>query len=253
MVERRFEARWLGRCEYGEVHALQREVWEARARGAIGDTLLLVEHDAVITLGRSAHGENIVLPSDALVARGVAVHATGRGGDVTYHGPGQLVAYPVFDLKPDRCDVRKYVRDLATVMVRLCNDVGIEAGDNPSMIGAWVDLDDPRAPWSDITYVAHPAKIGAIGVRLSRWITMHGFAFNVSTRLSDFDMIVPCGIREYPVTSLAALGVHPLPTVRAVADRAVAHFESVFLSQCADFRDESGALPVDDRRAPGEA
>lgn len=231
-ASRAFEARWLGRAGYEPTHALQRELLEARVRGQIGDTLLLVEHPPVITLGRGAHAENIVASPAHLDAMGVTVHETGRGGDVTYHGPGQLVAYPIFDLKPDRCDVRRYVRDLARVMIGLAGDFGVVAFENPTMIGAWVDLADPRREGTTADTAVHPAKLGAIGVRLSRWVTMHGFAFNATTDLSHFGLIVPCGIREHPVTSLAALGVPEVPPVELLARRAIPHFERVFSARC---------------------
>ena len=165
---------------------------------------------------------------------GIDVQPTDRGGDVTYHGPGQLVAYPIFDLRPDRCDVRKYVRDLAAVMVSLCRDFELGAGlvpDDPKYVGVWVDRDSKRA-WTEMSSAAELspfrriAKIGAIGVKLSRWCTMHGLAFNVSTDLGMFDRIVPCGIKELGVTSLADLGVKA--TVRDVATLAARHFGERF-------------------------
>lgn len=234
MPNRTFRARWLGRAEYEIVHALQRELLEARARGEAPDTLLLVEHPPVITLGRGAHAENIVAERERLAELGVTVHETGRGGDVTYHGPGQLVAYPIFDLKPERCDVRRYVRDLASVMSRLALDFGIYAGEMPGMIGTWVDAEAPRTPWPGAERARRPVKLGAIGVRLSRWVTMHGFAFNATTDLSHFGLIVPCGIREYGVASLRSLGVEQIPSIEALARRAVAHFETVFNAQCVE-------------------
>src|SRR5580700_11724955 len=137
---RRFTAQWLGRVRYAEALALQERLLEARVRGEIGDTLLLLEHDPVVTLGRGAHGENVLAPPAQLESLGVDLHETGRGGDVTFHGPGQLVAYPIFDLRPDRCDVRRYVRDLASVMVALGERYGIDArfleGD-PKLVGVW--------------------------------------------------------------------------------------------------------------------
>jgi lipoyl(octanoyl) transferase len=230
---RRFTAHWLGRVRYVEALALQERLLEARVRGAIGDTLLLLEHDPVVTLGRSAHDANVLVPRDRLARLGVDIHETGRGGDVTFHGPGQLVAYPIFDLSPDRCDVRRYVRDLASVMIELAGEHGVAASflpGDPKLIGVWVDRaspskwkGDPREPGG----ATQPAKIGAIGVRLSRWITMHGLAFNVSTDLSGFGLIVPCGISHYGVTSLADLGIAP-PPVQAVARSSVARFEHVF-------------------------
>src|ERR1700677_2072042 len=135
---RRFTAQWLGRVRYAEALALQERLLEARVRGAIGDTLLLLEHDPVVTLGRSAHEENLLVPRDRLATLGVDLYETARGGDFTYHGPGQLVAYPIFDLNPDRCDVRRYVRDLARVMVGLAGGFGNAAsflGGGPELVG----------------------------------------------------------------------------------------------------------------------
>lgn len=206
---------------------MQQRLQARRVEGAIPDTLLLVEHEPVVTLGRAAKTSNVVASEEFLASRGVAVVETERGGDVTYHGPGQLVAYPIFSLEPDRCDVRRYVRDLVRVMSLLCADHGVGAGGRDKFIGAWVDLDRPDA-WPGDELATRPAKVGAIGVKISRWVTMHGLALNATTRLADFDLIVPCGIREYPVTSLESLGVPDVPSVEALASRAVAHFEAVF-------------------------
>jgi lipoyl(octanoyl) transferase len=205
-------------------------------RGAIGDTLLLLEHEPVVTLGRGANAGHVLVSRSQLQERGIQVRETGRGGDVTYHGPGQLVAYPIFDLRPDRCDVRRYVRDLARVMIDLASRYGVDASfleGDPKLVGVWVDeaspndwAGDPRKEGG----AERPAKIGAIGVRLSRWVTTHGFAFNVSTDLSQFQVIVPCGIAQYGVTSLAALGVHA-PNVQEVARASVACFAHVFESE----------------------
>lgn len=186
-VERVLTFRNLGRMGYARAHELQLELHEKRVAGEIGDTVLLVEHDPVITLGRGAHEENILFSPEALAARGVELVKTGRGGDVTYHGPGQLVIYPILDLKPDRCDVRRYVRDLEEIMIRVCADFGVRAARLEGFNGTWIDA---------------KRKIGAVGVRISRWVTMHGLALNVNTNLSDFELIVPCGIVDKGVTSL---------------------------------------------------
>jgi lipoyl(octanoyl) transferase len=231
---RSFVAHWLGRVRYGEAHALQERLLQARVRGEVGDTLLLLEHEPVVTLGRGAHAENVLLPRAELERRGVELHETGRGGDVTYHAPGQLVAYPIFDLHPDRLDVRRYVRDLARVMIALATAHGVEAAfleGDAKLVGVWVDEASPARwpgdPRGGEGGAARAAKIGAIGVKLSRWVTMHGFAFNVSTDLAGFQLIVPCGITRYGVTSLEALGV-AAPRVEDVARQAVACFERVF-------------------------
>jgi lipoyl(octanoyl) transferase len=233
-MSRSIEAHWLGRVPYGRAHALQQALQDARIRGAVGDTLLLLEHPPVITLGRAADAGHIVAPSAQRSELGVEVHETGRGGDVTYHAPGQLVAYPIFDLNPDRCDVRRYVRDLARVMIALAEEHGIGAGlipGDPKYIGVWVDRDSPERWPGDPTVDELPtrrlAKIGAIGVRLSRWVTMHGFAFNATTDLAGFGLIVPCGIADKGVTSLRALGVEP-PAIEALAWRAARHFAPIF-------------------------
>ena len=185
---RELEVRRLGVVPYDEALAMQRQLVEERRAGRVPDLLLLLQHPAVITLGVKGDGgrANIVATDERLAELGIAVHETGRGGDVTYHGPGQIVGYPILDLKPDRCDVHRYVRDLEEVMIRVCADYGVSAGRIKGLTGTWVGEE----------------KIGAIGVRLSRWITMHGFAFNVSTDLDHFRLIVPCGITTHGVTSL---------------------------------------------------
>jgi lipoyl(octanoyl) transferase len=231
---RSFTAHWLGRVRYAEAHALQERLLDARIRGAIGDTLLLLEHEPVVTMGRSVRTEeNILLTRGELAARGVEVFATGRGGDVTYHGPGQLVAYPIFDLRPERCDVRVYVRDLARVMIALARDLEVDASfieGDAKLVGVWVDEASPSSWAGDPRTTGgatKPAKLGAIGVRISRWVTMHGFAFNVSTSLAGFDLIVPCGVSQYGVTSVAALGKRA-GSVEDVARASVAHFARIF-------------------------
>ena len=198
---------------YGEALALQRALVEERvhsraeaergvgapaqpdrgvgAPGVKNDLLLLVEHPHVLTLGvRGDGGRSHILASDeTLAARRIEVFEAGRGGDITYHGPGQVVGYPIVDLKPDRCDVHRYVRDLEEVLIRTAADYGVDAGRVEGLTGVWVGRD----------------KLAAIGVRISRWITSHGFAFNVTTDLDYFNLIVPCGIADRGVTSLERL------------------------------------------------
>ncbi|MFI4947143.1 MAG: lipoyl(octanoyl) transferase LipB, partial [Burkholderiales bacterium] len=190
---------------------LQERLVADRQAGRIPDLLLLLEHDPVFTLGRNARVANVLLPAEALRERGFEVFETGRGGDVTYHGPGQVVGYPILDLAPDRRDVHRYVRDLEQVMMRTCADYGLEASRVEGLTGTWLDGE----------------KIGAIGVRIARWVTSHGFAFNVGTDLSAFDLIVPCGIRERGVTSLERRLGHPVP-LDEVMDRLAANFCAVF-------------------------
>jgi lipoyl(octanoyl) transferase len=231
-------AHWLGRIGYERAHAMQERLVKARVAGQIEDTILLLEHDPVITLGRGAKVGNVLATDAERRAQGVSLAETGRGGDVTFHGPGQLVAYPILDLKPDRCDVRRYVRDLAEVMIGLARDHGVAAGVVPGdakLVGVWVDANAPGT-WDDtlaedasigVPNGARLEKIGAIGVRLSRWITMHGFAFNVATDLTGFGMIVPCGIRAHGVASRASLGASP-GSVEAVARASLVHFARIF-------------------------
>ena len=182
----------LGRMAYDDALEAQARQVEARRSGEVGDTLLLVEHPPVITLGaRNRITASHIVASDAELARQqVAVVQTGRGGDVTYHGPGQLVGYPIFDLRPDRCDVHQYVRDLEEVLIRAIASFGIVGVRVPGLSGVWVGD------------AGREEKIAAIGVRISRWITSHGFALNVSTNLEHFGLIVPCGIVDRGVTSM---------------------------------------------------
>ncbi len=216
----------LGRIGYAECHALQQQLVGARQQGRIGDVLLLLEHPPVLTLGRAAKKENILLARPLLEARGVEVHEIGRGGDVTFHGPGQLVGYPIVDLSPDRQDVRRYVASLEETMIRIAGDHGITASRVAGLNGAWVG----------------DRKIGAVGVRISRWVTMHGFAINVATDLSFFDLIVPCGIRDKGVTSIAR-ETGATPDMARVVEAAARHFADQYEARVT-WHDGPPAIPA---------
>jgi len=205
--------RRLGVVAYDQALELQRGLVEARKTGSIPDQLLLLEHPPVITLGAKVRNDrsHVLASEEALARTGVGLFETGRGGDVTYHGPGQLVGYPILDLRPDRCDAHRYVRDLEQVMIDAAAAFGIEAARVPGLTGAWVGRD----------------KLAAIGVRISRWVTSHGFAFNVSTDLAHFKLIVPCGIADRGVTSLSRLLDRDVG-VAAVEDAVIAAFGGVF-------------------------
>jgi lipoyl(octanoyl) transferase len=211
-VVRSLEVRRLGRVPYAEALEFQKRLVEQRRAGAIGDLLLLVEHPPVLTLGVRGDGgrSHILASDDELASRHIDVFETGRGGDITYHGPGQIVGYPIIDLDPDRRDVHKYVRDLEEVLIRVAADYGIMAGRVQGLTGVWVG----------------DGKLAAIGVRIQRWVTSHGFALNHTTDLSHFDLIVPCGIADRGVTSLARLGC--TASRAEVETRIAAHFAAVF-------------------------
>jgi lipoyl(octanoyl) transferase len=231
---------WLGRRRYLPVHDLQQFLVDARFERSVGDVVLLLEHESVVTLGRGAHAENLRMPREIIAEKGVDIVDTGRGGDVTFHGPGQLVAYPIVDLNPDRCDVRKYVRDLAEIMIRVAGGFGLSAGpgETSAHIGVWVDRAS-KCEWPGEASATDPVKIGAIGVRLSRWITMHGFALNVSTDLSLFrSLIVPCGIADLGISSLTEL-CESTPSVIDVARAALPHIGSVLGANIASLQDLS--------------
>jgi lipoyl(octanoyl) transferase len=211
------DVRRLGLLGYQEALDLQKELVERRRRGEIPDQLLLLEHPPVITLGvRARNSREHVLESDeSLSAKGVNVFETGRGGDVTYHGPGQLVGYPIFDLKPDRCDVHQYVRDLEEALIRAAGRFGISGHRVNGLTGVWVGPDGAEE------------KLAAIGVRISRWITSHGFALNVNTRLEHFGLIVPCGISDRGVTSMERLLARHV-SMDEVTDAVIAAFREIF-------------------------
>ena len=199
----------LGRMAYERAYALQRELVSRRKAGEISDQLLFVEHPPVITLGRNAHEENILFSRDSLASAGIEVCETDRGGDVTYHGPGQIVGYPVFDLREWKRDVGAYVRGIEQALIGTLADFGIEGERVPGATGVW----------------AGGAKVAAIGVHMSRWVTSHGFALNVDTDLDCFRYIVPCGLTK-PVTSLRALGCDARH--EEVKESLVASFAEVF-------------------------
>ena len=204
------ETTYLGRVPYPEGLRLQDERVGAVKAGA-PDALFLLEHDPVLTLGRNASRKHILANEEALSRLGIAVHECGRGGDVTYHGPGQLVGYPIVNLAPDRKDVWKYVRGLEEALILTLAEYGIEGGRIKGLTGVWVG----------------DAKVAAIGVRVSRWVTSHGFALNVTTNLAHFNTIVPCGIRDHGVTSLERLLETP-PTLESVGATFAGHFAEVF-------------------------
>ncbi|MBV69757.1 MAG: octanoyltransferase [Myxococcales bacterium] len=188
-MSRHLVVRYLERTPYREGLALQKDLAEKRKQGLIEDTLLLLEHDPVITLGRNTGQASLLASPVLLESRGVDLVESDRGGDATFHGPGQVVGYPIIDLRPDRKDIRRYVRSIEAVMIGTLAHFGVQAEGRVDTPGVW--LSDPDR------------KIGAIGARVSRWVTHHGFALNVNTDLSFFDLIIPCGIRDKGVTSMA--------------------------------------------------
>ena len=225
---RTLHVRRLGRVEYEDGVAAQKMLVQARAEGRVPDTLLLLEHPRVITLGRGAKRENI------LRTEGYEVYETDRGGDVTYHGPGQVVGYPIIDLKPDRKDVRKYVASLEEIMMRVAASYGVRSERVAGRIGIWTP----------------GGKLGAIGVHISRWITSHGFAFNVRTQLSDFSAIVPCGISDAGVASLESI-CGKAPPMEEVEQRFAAAAADVWEAEALEVPCELRTVSVVLRRADG--
>lgn len=203
---------FIGRLGYAEATALQEAARDALRAGTAGESFLLLEHPHVYTLGRNARSADLLLDAGRLAARGIEVHETDRGGQATYHGPGQLVGYPILDLHPDRRDVRRYIRDLQEVLIRTLADYGIVAEARPQPeIGIW----------------AEGRKIASLGVHLSRWITTHGFALNVTTDLSYFGGIVACGLPDVRMGSIESLAGRR-PPLAEVAQACIGHFSSVF-------------------------
>jgi lipoyl(octanoyl) transferase len=209
----------LGVVPYASACELQRELVEARKAKAIPDVLLFCEHPHVITLGRNGKRENLRANGRLLAQMQVEFHATDRGGDITYHGPGQIVGYPILDLAKHQRDIRWYVEQLEETMIRATRDFGVEARRVEGRHGIWVDSLNRTG--------AAEEKLAALGVHLSRWVTSHGFAYNVSTDLRYFDLIVPCGIQDARSTSLERILGRAVETAEVKA-RLTKHFAEVF-------------------------
>lgn len=239
---------YLGRLDYATGLELQRTVVDLVKSGRAGHTLLLLEHPPVITLGRNAGTKNIVAPREFLESRGVELFETDRGGDVTFHGPGQLVGYPIFDLRAfePRIGAVDFVRKMEEALIRTCGDLGVVTGRIQGLTGVWTEADE------------HPAaKIAAIGIHVSRGVTSHGFALNVSTDLEYFKMIVPCGISDKPVTSLeqeVALLTPPkeAPSLEQTAEMVCRNFGRVFEAQTL-WLESLEALPAAPEDMPARA
>ncbi|MCU0597194.1 MAG: lipoyl(octanoyl) transferase LipB [Desulfobacterota bacterium] len=197
--------------EYGTALQLQKKLHQQRVKGEIGDTLLLLEHPPVITVGKGGSIDNILVPRETLHQKGIALYFTDRGGDVTYHGPGQLVGYPILDLSSRGGDLKHYVRDLEEVLIRTLEDFSIHAGRDPHHVGVWIG----------------DRKIAAIGLSIKDWVTMHGFALNVSTDLEGFSVIHACGFKDRTTTSMQELLVYQ-PPMDQVIDRLLGHFSEIF-------------------------
>ncbi len=216
------DAIWLGTRPYAAIYDLQCQLVDWRKGDHIRDVVLLLEHEPTITSGRGAHASHLLSSPALLEQAGITSVVTDRGGDVTLHAPGQLVAYPIVKLGEGQRDVRKYVNGLTRVMQGLIEPFGIQAGTAPGLVGLWTDS---AAPSRFVGFEAaqSPVKIGAIGVRISRWVTMHGFALNLTTDLALFRHIVPCGISEYGVASVESL-VGQKPNVETTAKTGVSLF-----------------------------
>jgi lipoyl(octanoyl) transferase len=230
---------YLGRVGYDEGLRLQAELAELRYQGRVENVLLLLEHPPVLTLGRNAHRSNVLASDELLARRGVTIHEINRGGDVTYHGPGQLVGYPIFDLRTlhnpsgGRMGPVDFVRGMEEALSRLCGVFGVRAGRIEGLTGVWCGLCSPQLSSKALPSAGPERKIGAIGIHVSRGITSHGFAFNVTTDLRDFALIIPCGIPDHAVTSLQRELAQPadLPGLEAIAHQAARQFGQVFDQQ----------------------
>jgi len=201
----------LGVVEYGAAYRLQKKIHEQRVAGEAGDTLLLLEHPPTITVGKAGRLENILVPRQTLEQMGISLYFVDRGGDVTYHGPGQLVGYPILDLSSRGGDLKRYVRQLEEVLIRTLEDFSIKAGRDPKHVGVWIGQ----------------KKIASIGLSIREWVTMHGFALNVRTNLEHFSLIHPCGFKDRKTTSMQeVLGFQP--SMEEVTERLLRHFSDVF-------------------------
>jgi len=201
----------LGKTTYKEAWDLQKQLVEARTNGRIADCLLITEHEPVITMGRGTETKNLLRTPEQLMNLGVDLFEIERGGDITFHGPGQLVAYPIIDLDNHGRDMHQYLRDLERVVIATLGDLGIDAGIKPGLTGVWAD----------------DHKLAAIGVAVKRWVTYHGLALNVSTDLDYFKLINPCGITEYPVGTIESM-LKKKTEIGKVADLLVANFAETF-------------------------
>jgi len=210
-VPRKVSVLRLGLVEYGKALTLQRVLAQARIGGEVGDLLLLLEHPPVVTLGRGARREHLLMDPERLQGRGIAVFEVERGGDVTYHGPGQLVGYPILDLSLYSRDLHRYMRNLEEVLILALKDFGIGAERRQGLTGVFVQ----------------DRKIASLGVHVKRWVSWHGFALNVTTDLSFFDLIVPCGLQGVEMTSLEACLGRRVP-LEEVIERVILHFQGVF-------------------------
>ncbi len=254
---------YLGRVDYGEALRVQEELAEARYQGRVENVLLLLEHPPVLTLGRNADRSNVLASDELLARRGVALHQISRGGDVTYHGPGQLVGYPIFDLRSlrnasgTRMGPVDFVRRMEEALTRVCGEFGVKAGRICGLTGVWCPADGSLLVESCGTSSRATArKIAAIGIHVSRGITSHGFAFNVTTDLRDFALINPCGITDKPVTSLERemQRTESVPALESVARQAARQFGLVFgepvleVESIAALRAQAGAreFPAED-------
>ena len=210
-LSNRVEVRRLGVMEYGAAYQLQKKHHQQRVAGEVEDTLLLLEHPPTITVGKAGSTENILVSPERLDQMGISLYFVDRGGDVTYHGPGQLVGYPILDLSSRGGDLKRYVRDLEEVLIRTLDDFSIKAGRDPRHVGVWVGQ----------------KKIAAIGLSIRDWVTMHGFALNVSTNLEGFSLIHACGVKDRKTVSMKGL-LASQPSMEQVTVRLLQHFSEVF-------------------------